>query len=841
MTAYVNDEQKKEGAYGKAVKATLAATLAAGMVPAAAAFAEEPAEATAEGNDAELLWAGEAEHFANGSLTSVVDAAGTVTEVEGNTLVVTAGSVAGESMYINTYLPEGGTAGLDDIELGAGKYVESSAFAASAAGSWTWEDTKGVNWTKAGEYKGLVFKYKAADGSTYTSKPFDVKVVAGDLAAYTVFNAANDNEDTTKTAFIYNGGTIDLGLAKNGTEVAQSDVKILGVFAKNDPACTNDLNNGVLAAGDYRVKLQGFGAVKYVDITVDKLDLAKADLDVEDVLSSKTDNALTIYSPSKSVPQAVINMLAISECDPFNGAGTYKATIAKNADNKDNESIVNTKTVEFVMAEKMISDAMIKYGDTAWSAVNFGTVETTDEDAAYFDASKVVVKDGDKTLKQGTDYEIVVTDKDGNAASVEDLKKIGEWKVAIKGCSEKYAGSSAVKDVKVTAGKLGDANLTFKFDDEVKTANFNVTYDGEDILDKTEIVVTGKDGKALVEGTDYDVVVKNKDGKEVDSAVDAGQYTFEVKSDSYEISGTKTMVITVDPKTVNYPVLGNQTVTIEKDGKEITGVPYTGSNIDLVVNYYAGTVNGVKTYKPVPASEYTYTLVKDGKKVAAVNEPGKYTVTVKDAKNGNFAINGTFSFNVISDKVFLDVPTTEWYYDEVLAAYQKGWIKGYSGGNFFGPNDAITRADVCVTLARMAKVDLVIDSIDENAGSEIGFFKTPFADVDGNMYYAQAVAWAAKTGIVSGDSDTGNFRPTDQISREEFAAMLARYAEKNGDDVTADLAALDNYDDASAISGWAKDYVAWAVEAGVMGKDTTVLWPTESITRAAVAAMLVRF
>ena len=224
-----------------------------------------------------------------------------------------------------------------------------------------------------------------------------MKVVAGDLAAYTVFNAANDNEDTSKTAFTYNGGTIDLGLAKNGTEVAQSDVKILGVFAKNDPACTNGLNKGVLAAGDYRVKLQGFGAVKYVDITVDKLDLAKADLDVEDVLSSKADNTLEIYSPSKSVPQAVIDMLAIAECDPFNGAGTYKATIAKNAANKDNESIVNTKTVEFVMAEKMISDAMIKYGDTAWSAVNFGTVETTDEDAAYFDASKVVVKDGDKT------------------------------------------------------------------------------------------------------------------------------------------------------------------------------------------------------------------------------------------------------------------------------------------------------------------------------------------------------------------------------------------------------------------------------------------------------------
>ena len=67
MTAYVNDEQKKEGAYGKAVKATLAATLAAGMVPAAA-FAEEPAEA-AEGNDVELLALSAKDAWENGVFT----------------------------------------------------------------------------------------------------------------------------------------------------------------------------------------------------------------------------------------------------------------------------------------------------------------------------------------------------------------------------------------------------------------------------------------------------------------------------------------------------------------------------------------------------------------------------------------------------------------------------------------------------------------------------------------------------------------------------------------------------------------------------------------------------
>ena len=71
--------------------------------------------------------------------------------------------------------------------------------------------------------------------------------------------------------------------------------------------------------------------------------------------------------------------------------------------------------------------------------------------------------------------------------------------------------------------------------------------------------------------------------------------------------------------------------------------------------------------------------------------------------------------------------------------------------------------------------------------------------------------------------------------------MTARFAEKMGKDITADASVLDDYADASAVAGWAKGYVAWAVENGIMGKDTSVLWPTEDITRAAVAAMLVRF
>ncbi len=71
--------------------------------------------------------------------------------------------------------------------------------------------------------------------------------------------------------------------------------------------------------------------------------------------------------------------------------------------------------------------------------------------------------------------------------------------------------------------------------------------------------------------------------------------------------------------------------------------------------------------------------------------------------------------------------------------------------------------------------------------------------------------------------------------------MMARYAKTVGHDATVDASVLDDYADASSVAGWAKDYVAWAVEAGIMGQNTSVLWPTEDITRAAVATMLVRF
>ncbi|WP_303249534.1 S-layer homology domain-containing protein [uncultured Slackia sp.] len=828
MTAYVNDEQKKEGAYGKAVKATLAATLAAGMVPAAAAFADEPAEATAEGNDVEVLWAGDADNFKGGQITKVKDQNDKVYEVADGKITVKAGAVTA-------------------LTIAEFQYADGTFATAEQLKKIEFTQPGTQNYNKPGTYKG--FKATETDNS-WTSLEFAVVVEANELEGVTLYNNSDSKNDVKNASFTYSADKFVFGLAKDGKNF--TDASVDGVYAADDTFLKTNLKDKELAAGSYNVVVKGSG--NYVDssiilsLTVDKFDISKSDLTIKDAAVAEQDKG-TIVSPSGSVPQNVIAKLkATGDSLPVK-VGAYSATIAS-ADEK-NASIVGTKKVDYVIAEEMLTK--FAYGADWTTPV---VVDLSDEKPAYFDASKVVVKNADDdVLKQGEDYELVVTDKDGKAATLDDLKKPGSWLVYVKAIPGKdftYAGMSGGLEVNVKAGDLTDANLVLKFDDALSNGTISTEYTGENILDRIDVVVTGKDGKELVNGTDYKVVVKDSKDAEVDEVVAVGNYTLGIEAEGYEITGTSSATIEVTTKTVKKPQLANETVTIVKGDKDsdpnkapndpadLTGIPYTGGEIALELKYFAGKVDGKDTYKPLDASEYTYTLKKDGKSVESILEPGKYEVTVKDAKGGNFDVNGTVWLRVIDEKVFLDVPTTEWYYDEVLTAYQNGWIKGYSGGNFFGPNDAVTRADVCVTLARMADVDLEIDATDENAGSEVGFFETPFADVDGNMYYAQAVAWAAKAGIVSGDTGTGNFRPTDQISREEFAAMLARYAEKNGGDVNADASALDKYEDASSVSGWAKGYVAWAVEAGIMGKDTSVLWPTENITRAAVATMLVR-
>lgn len=181
--------------------------------------------------------------------------------------------------------------------------------------------------------------------------------------------------------------------------------------------------------------------------------------------------------------------------------------------------------------------------------------------------------------------------------------------------------------------------------------------------------------------------------------------------------------------------------------------------------------------------------------------------------------------NAASGNRFSDVSTGSWYYDAVQYVYSAGLMSG-TGSYVFSPDGATTRGMIVTILYRLEGSPA--------CGS------ASFSDVSSGKYYAQAVAWAAENGIVSGYS-ASRFGPENAITREQLAAILYRYAAYKGYDVS-DLASLTSYVDNSLVASYAKTPFAWAVQAGIIsGTGANRLSPSAGATRAQAAAMLMRF
>lgn len=167
-----------------------------------------------------------------------------------------------------------------------------------------------------------------------------------------------------------------------------------------------------------------------------------------------------------------------------------------------------------------------------------------------------------------------------------------------------------------------------------------------------------------------------------------------------------------------------------------------------------------------------------------------------------------------------------WYHEAVDYAVENGLMNGVAADKF-QPNGVTTRAMLVTILYRLEKEPAVSG-------------KNPFADVKSDQWYTDAVIWAASNGIVKGYGN-GKFGPADTLTREQFAAILHRYAAYKGYD-TSKRAALSTYTDAASISVWARDAMQWAnAEELIIGRTETTLVPKGSATRAEAAAILMRF
>lgn len=178
---------------------------------------------------------------------------------------------------------------------------------------------------------------------------------------------------------------------------------------------------------------------------------------------------------------------------------------------------------------------------------------------------------------------------------------------------------------------------------------------------------------------------------------------------------------------------------------------------------------------------------------------------------------------------FRDVTESDWFYDDVRFANQSGLFNGVEK-DLFAPEEPMTRGMLVTVLWRLD-------------GETAPKTATTFTDVDANAYYADAVAWAAESGVVNGIG--GNkFDPEGNVTREQIAAILFRYAAFKGVD-TAARADLATFPDAEKTSAYAHDALSWAVAAelvkGTKEGSTIYLDPQGNATRAQVAAILSRY
>ena len=122
-----------------------------------------------------------------------------------------------------------------------------------------------------------------------------------------------------------------------------------------------------------------------------------------------------------------------------------------------------------------------------------------------------------------------------------------------------------------------------------------------------------------------------------------------------------------------------------------------------------------------------------------------------------------------------------------------------------------------------------------------GLADDAFGDVPFGQYYTDAVKWAAANGIVSGYGN-GNFGAADNVTREQFAVILCRYAVFENKGPQGAWAVRLNFTDAEDISDWAVSGVMFCYMNGIiMGYPDGSFRPQGETTRAEAAAMLHRF
>ncbi|WP_072374622.1 S-layer homology domain-containing protein [Thermophilibacter mediterraneus] len=684
-----------------------------------------------------------------------------------------------------------------------------------------------------------------------------------------------DGNDKDDKVIEYDGtgmkfGDGDLSIVVNGSVFDYATDYTLQVLK----AGTGEhLSNGAKDAGNYVVRLTHRTSGKTVDIpfTVSQLNLDDAKIVVTDDYAT---SGTTLPGAPTTVGDAAWGDI-MSEVDwtfvgdtngnkdvapAYAAKGAYTYTVS--VKDPDNKNITGSQEVTVVRYQ---NPANIRYDRD-----NIADGDTI----RNFDPSLVDAMDANGN-KLGVS---IAYTKNGKVVDASETSKPGSYQAIITALDDTYTyGGRVTVDFTVSATLIRVEEVYASYKGEtIKNDAIADIYSGSDLMENFSVKAIDEDDNEVPSDAIV-AVVTDEDGKEVETVTEAGSYTISLKAaddSKYVLEGDEDEIaFTVSPVEIEYGWFtdnngtpwfpwddtsgygqtgGNATVrltgTMGYGDQADTAYLYTGEAITPSFDYdLTKAIWGYdksEDWHSLPADTYEIEYQKKDDKGAWVDveecvEAGDYKAVLKDAVIGDsYDVDVTVEFQISDTKVFVDVPNDEWYSKAVYKANELGYIGGIGGTNMFAPMANISRADVACVLYRMAGGK--INASEEGMTNEELTFISDFSDVDPNAYYAKAVSWCVKMGIVNGYGDT--FGSARSITTEEFATMLARYAAVCGTDTSVDTdAVLGAVADGDKVSGYARDAVAWAVSKGYVASNGNLIDPQGTVYRARAVVIAVRY
>lgn len=274
--------------------------------------------------------------------------------------------------------------------------------------------------------------------------------------------------------------------------------------------------------------------------------------------------------------------------------------------------------------------------------------------------------------------------------------------------------------------------------------------------------------------------------------------------------------------TIDYVTFDQSAVSAVNEGSLYTyysGYNYGGSVKTTDKFYYSATAS------QNALSDVAFLASRYAKTGETVYIPFTIYARYGTTGTGTRQLTGTVAIKIGQTMNFIDVKTTDYFYNSVKWAVGKNITNGTSSTTF-SPYKSCTRAEIVTFLWRAA------------GSPEPTTTRNPFRDVNAVTHssYYKAILWASQKGITSGTSTTA-FSPDQVCTRAQIVTFLYRYAGQPSGYYSNPFKDVGATSEASYYNA-----IRWAVGKGITsGTSATTFSPYASCNRAEAVTFLYRY